>query len=299
MSDASFSEQSRSDFQRALFKAFMNRVWDSLSGQRTTLLSYDDIKEKLHIGGPIYRGVQTVRVDQIAGSLNRYHEFDRVFLPASDKLAARWQNVNRAFYQEVSLPPVVLYKVGQVYFVVDGHHRVSVAREQGQIFIEAEVRECYTRVDITADIKPEDLEILEDKVHFLERTSLDTIRPDADIKLTIPDGFDRMLEHIAVHGYFMGLDMQRDISEEEAIADWYDNVYMPVVNVIRETNILKEFPHKTEGDLYLWVLDHQHYLVSEEGETLQPPVDAARQFVEVKNKKTPRKKSNKKRSEKK
>ncbi|NTW13253.1 MAG: transcriptional regulator, partial [Anaerolineales bacterium] len=142
MSDESFSEQSRADFQRALFKSFMNRVWDSLSGQRTTLLSYDDIKEKLHIGGPIYRGVQTVRVDQIAGSLNRYHEFDRVFLPASDKLATRWQNVNRAFYQDVSLPPVVLYKVGQVYFVVDGHHRVSVAREQGQIYIEAEVREC-------------------------------------------------------------------------------------------------------------------------------------------------------------
>jgi len=219
MSDESYSEQSRSDFQRALFKAFMNRVWDSLSGQRTTLLSYDDIKEKLHIGGPIYRGVQTVRVDQIAGSLNRYHEFDRVFLPASDKLAARWQNVNRAFYQEVSLPPVVLYKVGQVYFVVDGHHRVSVAREQGQIFIEAEVRECYTRVNITPDIKPEDLEILEDKVHFLERTSFDDIRPEANIKLTIPDGFDRMLEHIAVHRYLMRLDLQRDISEEEDIAD--------------------------------------------------------------------------------
>lgn len=299
MSDESYSEQSRSDFQRARFKSFKNRVWDSLSGQRTTLLSYDNIKEKLHIGGPIYRGVQTVRVDQIAGSLNRYHEFDRVFLPASDKLATRWQSVNRAFYQDVSLPPVVLYKVGQVYFVVDGHHRVSVAREQGQIYIEAEVRECSTRVNITADIKPEDLEILEDKVHFLERTSLDSVKPEANIKLTIPDGFDRMLEHIAVHRYFMGLDLQRDISEEEAIADWYDRVYMPVVNVIRETDILKEFPQKTEGDLYLWVLDHQHYLVSEEGETLQPPVDAARKFVEVKNKKTPRKKSTTKRSEKK
>jgi len=299
MSDELFSEQSRSDFQRALFKAFMNRVWDSLSGQRTTLLSYDDIKEKLHVGGPIYRGVQTVRVDQIAGSLNRYHEFDRVFLPASDKLAARWQNINRAFYQEVSLPPVVLYKVGQVYFVVDGHHRVSVARDQGQVYIEAEVRECYTRVDITADIKPEDLEILEDKVHFLERTSLDSIKPEADIRLTIPDGFDRMLEHIAVHRFFMGLDLQLDVSEEEAIADWYDNVYLPVINVIRETNILKEFPNKTEGDLYLWVLDHQHYLVSKEGKTLQPPMDAARKFVEVKNKKAPRKKSMTKRSEKK
>jgi hypothetical protein len=298
MSD-SFSEQSRSDFQRALFKAFMNRVWDSLSGRRTTLLSYDDIKEKLRIGGPIYRGMQTVRVDQIAGSLNRYHEFDRVFLPASDKLASRWQNVNRAFYEEVSLPPVVLYKVGQVYFVVDGHHRVSVAREQGQIYIEAEVRECATRVDITPDIKPEDLEILEDKVHFLERTSLDTLIPQADIRLTIPDGFDRMLEHIAVHRYFMGLDLQRNISEEEAVADWYDHVYMPVVNVIRETNILEEFPNKTEGDLYLWVLDHQHYLVTEEGHPLQPPTDAARKFVEVKDKRTPRKKRTKKRSEKK
>lgn len=286
----SFSEQARTDFQRSLFKAFMNRVWATLSGKPTTLLSYDEIKEKLHIGGPIYRGVQTVRVDQIAGSLNRYHEFDRVFLPASDKLADRWQSVNRAFYQDISLPPVVLYKVGQVYFVVDGHHRVSVARGQGQIDIDAEVRECATRVNITADIKPEDLEMLEDKVHFLERTSLDTLIPEANIKLTIPDGFERMLEHIAVHHYFMGIDMQRDISEEEAITHWYDDVYMPVIKIIRDTNILKEFPKKTEGDLYLWVLDHQHYLASEEGIPLQPPEDAARIFFGDDNKKTVRKK---------
>jgi hypothetical protein len=276
MSDI-ISEQARSDFQKARFKAFMNRAWATLSGKPTTLLSYDEIKEKLRIGGPIYRGVKTVLVDQIAGSLNRYHEFDNVFLPASDQLADRWQSVNRAFYQEISLPPVVLYKVGQVYFVVDGHHRVSVARQQGQIYIEAEVRECATRVNITADIQPEDLIILETKVQFLERTSLDALKPDANIKLTIPDGFDRMLEHIAVHRYFMGIDWKRDISEEEAIAHWYDNVYMPVIHVIRDTDILKDFPTKTEGDLYLWVLDHQQYLVLE-GKPLQPPSDAARTF---------------------
>ncbi|HJR80664.1 MAG TPA: hypothetical protein VJ821_11370 [Anaerolineales bacterium] len=274
-----FSEQARADFQRARFKAFVNRLWGTLSGQPTTLLSYDEIKEKLRIGGPIYRGVQTVRVDQIAGSLNRYHEFDRVFLPVSDKLATRWQSVNRAFYQEISLPPVVLYKVGQVYFVVDGHHRVSVAREQGQIYIEAEVRECATRVNITPDIRLEDLVILGTKVNFLERTSLDSLRPDANIKVTIPDGFERMLEHIAVHRYFMGLDWKRDISEEEAVAHWYDTVYMPVVNVIRDTHILKDFPGKTEADLYLWVLDHQRYLV-QEGDSLQPPETAARTFVD-------------------
>jgi len=291
-----FNEQARADFQRARFKAFMNRVWGTLSGQPSTLLSYDEIKAKLRIGGPIYRGVKTVRVDQIAGSLNRYHEFDRVFLPASDKLAERWQSVNRAFYQEISLPPVVLYKVGQVYFVVDGHHRVSVAREQGQLYIEAEVRECATRVNITPNIKPEDLEILGNEVNFLERTSIDSLIPDANIKLTIPDGFDRMLEHIAVHRYFMGLDLKRDISEEEAIRDWYENVYMPIVRVIRETSILKEFPDKTEGDLYLWVLDHQHYLQEEEGVPLQPPEEAARVFFEedVKKKRTRKPRSDKK-----
>src|ERR1044071_4080772 len=157
--------QDHADFQRARFKAFMNRVWGALSGKPSMLLSYDEIKEKLHVGGPIYRGVQTVRVDQIAGSLNRYHEFDRVFQPASDKLAVRWQSVNRAFYQEISLPPVVLYKVAQVYFVVDGHHRVSVAHEQGQLYIEAEVRECATRVNLTPNIRMEDLEILGTKVN--------------------------------------------------------------------------------------------------------------------------------------
>jgi hypothetical protein len=190
----------------------------------------------------------------------------------------------------------VLYKVGEVYFVVDGHHRVSVAREQGQIYIEAEVRECATRVNITPNIKPEDLEILGNKVNFLERTSIDSLIPDANIKLTIPDGFDRMLEHIAVHRYFMGLDLKRDISEEEAIRDWYANVYMPIVKVIRETNILKEFPDKTEGDLYLWVLDHQHYLQDEQGVPLKPPEEAARIFFEedVKKKRTRKPRSDQK-----
>ncbi len=277
-----FTEQAKNDFQRARFKAFFNRVWGALSGQRTTLLSYDEIKEKLRVGGPIYRGVKTVRVDQIAGSLNRYHEFDRVFLPASDTLAERWQRVNRAFYQDISLPPVVLYKVGQVYFVVDGHHRVSVAREQGQLEIEAEVRECATRVNITPDIKPEDLEILESKVHFLERTALDHLRPSANIKLTIPDGFERILEHIAVHRYFMGLDLKRDITDNEAVSNWYDRVYLPIITVIRETDILSEFPGKTEGDLYLWVLDHQHYLAETEGRPLQPPEEAAKTFLKEK-----------------
>jgi hypothetical protein len=274
-----FASRVKSDFARARFKAFLNRARGVLSGQPETLLSYDEVKEKLRIGGPIYRGIKTVPIEKIAGSLNRYHQFDRAFLPLEDQIANRWQNVDRAFYQDISLPPVVLYKVGDVYFVVDGHHRVSVAREQGQEFIDAEVRECLTKVNITPDLKPEDLEILGEKVNFLERTGLDRIRPKAAIKLTIPDGFDRMLEHVAVHRYFMGLDLQRDISEEEGVAHWYDKVYLPIVGVIRRSGVLREFPGKTEGDLYLWILDRQRYL-SAQGRNLMTPARAAREFVD-------------------
>lgn len=279
MSDV-LSSRVRADYDHARFQAFLNRVWSVLSGQPTELLSYEEVKEKLHIGGPIYRGVQTVRVEQIAGSLNRYQAFDRAFLPRSDETSERWQSINRAFYEDVSLPPVVLYKVGDVYFVVDGHHRVSVARKQNQVFIDAEVRECSTKVKITPDMKPEDLESLHAKVHFIERTGIDHLRPDAEFDLTIPDGFLRMLEHIAVHRYFLGIDWKRDISEEEAVTHWYDTVYLPIVKVIRESKILKEFPGKTEGDLYLWTLDHQHYLMEQKGVALRPPEDAARDFIE-------------------
>jgi hypothetical protein len=289
MSNEILNERVKSDFSRARFKSFINQIFSVVSGKKNNLLSYDEVKEKLHIGGPIYRGVKTVRVADIVGSLNRYHEFDRAFLPKEDQLASRWQKVDRAFYQDVHLPPVVLYKVGEIYFVVDGHHRVSVAREQGTEYIEAEVRECATRINISADIQPEDLEILGSKINFFERTSIDKLRPESNIFLNIHDGFDRMLEHIAVHKYFMGINLKRDISDQEAIESWYDTVYMPIIEVIRKSDVLKNFPNKSESDLYLWILDHQHYLAESFGQPLLPPKEAAKKFLTTKNKKKTKK----------
>lgn len=273
------SARVQADFARARSKAFLNDVLALFSRQRNNLLSYDQVKEKLHIGGPIHRGIRTVEISRIVGSVNRYRDFDRAFLPVHNRIANRWQNIDRAFYEDVSLPPVVLYKVGEVYFVVDGHHRVSVARQQGQEFIEAEVRECHVKVPVGPDLQPEDLEILGARVEFLERTGLDRLRPGAQIEVTVPDGYSRILEHIAVHRYFMGLDEKRDISEEEAVTHWYDTVYLPIVKVIQDRDMLKEFPGRTEGDLYLWVLDHQHFLF-DHGKDLSPPEEAAYEYVE-------------------
>ena len=266
------------DYSRARLRAFFGDLMAYVRGRPNDLLSYDQVKEKLRLGGPIYRGVKVVPVAQIVGSLDRYRDFDRAFLPTQGHTAERWRKISRAFYEDVGLPPVLLYKVGEVYFVVDGNHRVSVARDQGQEYIDAEVREVAVRVPVTPDLQPEDLVFLGEKVEFLERTGLDKLRPDARIDLTVLGGYERMLEHIAVHHYFMGLDWKRDIGEEEAVAHWYDEVYLPIVRVVRESGILSEFPDRTEGDLYLWVIDHQHYL-AEHGAQLSPPAEAAQDYL--------------------
>jgi hypothetical protein len=240
-------------------------------------LSYDEVREKLRVGGPIYRGVRTVLVKNIAGSVNRYRDFDRAFLPTQNYTADRWLKISRAFYKDISLPPVLLYQVGEVYFVVDGNHRVSVAREKGQEYLEAEVRECAVRVPLTPDVRAEDLEELGVKVDFLERTALDKLRPDSRIEVTVLGGYERLLEHIAVHKYYMGLDFKRDIGDEEAVTHWHDAVYRPLVDAIERTGVIDRFPERTESDLYLWVIDHQHYLrESQPGVT---PEQAAEHFV--------------------
>ncbi len=277
------TRRAATDFSWARLKSFLNRIRSTVSGRPNALLSYEEVRSFLHLGGAIYRGVETVRLDDIVGSLNRYQDFDRAFMPVKNGTAGRWENVDLAYYQHKDLPPVLLYKVGQVYFVVDGHHRVSVAREQGLEDIEAEVRECTTRINITPDLKPEDLLILGEKVEFLERTHLDRLRPRAKIRLTIVGGFDRMAEHIAVHRYFMGVDLKREITDEDAVTDWYDTVYLPIVRVIRQSNILREFRGRTEADLYLWVLDRQQYLSQAEGQALRAPEHAARDFLNARD----------------
>ena len=253
-------DQARIDFDTARRKAFWNEIVSFLSGRPNRLLSWDEVRDKLGVRGQVYWGIRAVPVDKIIGSVGRYRDFDRVFLPTQDRTASRWRSIARAHYDDVSLPPVKLYKIGDAYFVLDGNHRVSVAREQGVEFVDAEVIEAATRVPVTADLDAGDLEIKGEYTRFLERTRLDELRPDQRIEFTIGGGYERLLEHIAVHRYFMGLEQQRFIPEDEAVCDWYGHVYLPLVYIIREKDTLADFPGRTEADLYLWVMDHQHYL---------------------------------------
>jgi hypothetical protein len=257
------------DFAIARRKAFWHEVVSFLSGRPNRLLAWDDVCGKLGIRGRVYRGVQAVPVSKIIGSVGRYRDFDRVFLPTQEHTAGRWRSIARAHYDDVSLPPVKLHKVGDAYFVLDGNHRVSVARERGIQFVDAEVIEATSRVPVTAELDADHLEIKGEYARFLDRTRLDELRPDQSIDFTSGGGYERLLEHIAVHRYFMGVEQQRFVSDDEAVCDWYDNVYLPLVSIIREKDILRDFPGRTEADLYLWIMDHQHYLREQFGNGVQ------------------------------
>ena len=141
------NDLARQDFDRAVSRAFWRRILARLTRENNELLPFDEIREQLPIRGQHYRGLQEVPVDKILGSLGRYRDFDRAFLPIQTRTKARWISIDRAHYEEIILPPVELYQIGEVYFVRDGNHRVSVARERGQTYIDAFVtRDRYPGV---------------------------------------------------------------------------------------------------------------------------------------------------------
>jgi len=274
-----YQSQTKSDFNKARFKAVVHDIFAGIRNRPNELLSFDAVKRSLKIFGQNYLGIQTVPLADIVGSATlRYHDFDRAFMPSQDFTESRWRRVDAAYYQSKNLPPVQLYKIGQVYFVRDGHHRVSVARDKGQEYIDAEVIEVKTRVPLTPDLIANDLEIVGEYDKFIEKTRIDRIRPDHSIRFSEPDGYSRLLEHIAVHRYFLGGEQNRRIPWDDAVASWYDTLYMPTVKIIRERDILKDFPHRTEADLYLWIMDHYYYL--NEGTGSVALEDAAMHFAQ-------------------
>ena len=256
-----FNQETENDFNRARIKAFFAELQAKLTGRPNEPVSFEAVKQSLKTFGQSYRGIMTVPIEKIVGSATlRYNDFDRAFLPLQSRTKSRWRSIDRAYYEDKLLPPVQLYQVGDVYFVRDGHHRISVAHERGQTFIDAEVIEVQTRVPLSPELLATDLEIVGEYADFVERTQIDKLRPDQSIKFSEPGGYARLIEHIAVHRYFMGEEEQHKIPWKDAVTDWYDTLYVPVVQIVRDHNMLQDFPHRTEADLYLWIMDHHYYL---------------------------------------
>jgi nucleotide-binding universal stress UspA family protein len=235
----------------------MERIMARLTGRSADLLSYDEVRQKLGARGSKRVSLREIPLDAIVGSVGRYTDFTRSFLPRKDSDENRWARVQMAVKGLKGVPAIDVYQIGEAYFVRDGNHRVSVARQLGAAHIQARITEIHSRVPLSPDVQPDDLILKAEYADFLERTNLDRLRPEVDLEVTAPGRYQLIEEHIGVHRHFMGIEQQREIPFEEAAAHWLDRIYLPVVRVIRRRGVLRDFPGRTETDLYLWVSEHR------------------------------------------
>jgi hypothetical protein len=267
-------------YQSARRKAIFDELFGLVRGRAPELLSFEQVQNALQAWQQVEgRQPQVIPLDKIVGSVGRYKDFTREFLPKDSIDEARWRAVDTAMHSQVGLPPIEVYQIGEIYFVKDGNHRVSVARANGLRDIEAYVTRVETPVPMTADTWPEDLALKAAYADFLRQTHLEDLRPDAEVEVTEFYSYTELLEHICVHRYYMGLEQEREISWDEAVISWYDHVYLPVTAAIWASDILEKFPGRTAADLYLWVSRHREDL-AQEGGAFPTPVQAVTDLSE-------------------
>ena len=264
----SITQQTYSDFSRARGKAVLSQIQHFLDTDRNKLLSFNDVKDILKPRNEVYRGSQAVPIKLIVGSEGRYHDFNKYFLPKREHLRQRWQRVDEAHIKDVILPPIQLYEIGGVYFVRDGNHRVSVAKTQNVEFIDADVTSLATEINIKPSMTTDDLRealVLYEKNIFYEKTDFGKLTNYWNLDFSAAGRYDVIYNHILVHKYYLNENKEEEIPFCDALVSWYNNVYNPVITIIREQWLLANFVGRTEADLYVWIIKHWDFLKKKYG----------------------------------
>jgi len=261
--------QALDDFEAARFRAFRKAVQAALTRRARRSISLNQVLDAARLEGQADRGVRDIPLDRIVGSAGtaKTRDFDPAFLPTSRRLRHRWSRVYTAMV-EGEIPPIDVYQLGDTYYVIDGHHRVSVARSLGRDTIAAHVTEVRTRAPLGRDVDAAELLRAAEYARFLEATQLDRLRPDARLECSRLGRYDQLLKHILGHKYFLGLD-GRKVTLPEAAASWYDTVYLPIAEVIRRHRVLEQLPGWTEADVYVEIT-RRWLELSEAGEVSGP-----------------------------
>ncbi|MDX1615599.1 MAG: ParB N-terminal domain-containing protein, partial [Candidatus Promineifilaceae bacterium] len=245
------------DFEDARRRAAVQRVLASLRGQSSDLLSFDEIHEQLGPRGSQERGLQEIPLDAIVGSVGRHRDFTRTFLPRHADDEGRWARL-KTHIDRRGMDPITVYKLGEAYFVIDGNHRVSIARQRGDKTIQAYVTEIETRVALDPDDSTEQIICKARYAAFLEKTELDDLRPGADLLMSMCGYYQDLLDQIETEHYLLQLDPKRqEVPYSEAVTRWYDRVYLPLVSLARRLGLARHFPGRTETDLYVMLTKHR------------------------------------------
>lgn len=262
------SHEASERFRRSLMRAQFADLLGMMSGRNRDLVSYEEVARRVKAYQQIEQGTQMIPLNAIVGSVGRYRDFNKEFLPRSNINKDRWTRVDSVLHSLEGYPPIEVYKIGDVYFVRDGNHRVSVGRANGLTHIEAYVTEVQTAIPLTHDDFERDQWLVKiEHADFQQKTRLDELRPDNNVRITVPGRYTILLRHIFVHQYLRNQDLDREGSRQwlgwfDAVTSWYDNVYTPICAAIHDYGLLDQFPNRTEADLYLWVTHHREELAS-------------------------------------
>jgi hypothetical protein len=268
----------RTSFDRARRRSAYRRLARVVRGEASPdLLPLEEATRRLRPFERRYVGLRPIPVRNVVGTDSRGGDFDRDFLPRRPDIGPRWRRVEQA-YPDGDFPPIVVYQLGEAYFVLDGHHRVAIARQRGMETIDAEVTELRARWHLRADADIVELIHAEQQRIFMEESGLDQVRPDLCINFSRPVGYIELLETIQLHGYHAMLASGKALDPAVISVSWLDEVYEPTVAAIRREGLDRAYPEATEADLFLCVWQRRRELMPEVG--CSPLEQAARRIVE-------------------
>jgi ParB-like nuclease domain len=259
-------DQRLTTFDRARRKRAYRRLARVVSGNRPTreLLPLEETTTRLRPFSRTYVGLRVIPVRQIVGTEGRTSDFDRDFLPIRSTIKQRWRQVERGF-PDGDFPPIVVYQIGDAYFVIDGHHRVAIARQRGVETIDAEVTELCARWHLPVEADLLELIHAEQERIFMDESGLGAVHPNLRIRFTRPVGYIELLENVQLHGYHLMLANGRVLEPSEIAADWYDRVYLPALEAIERERLADAYPETTEADRFLCVSQRRRELLPEWG----------------------------------
>ena len=194
----------------------------------------------------VNRGTRVVSVDQIVGSVGRYHDFDGTFSPKSHLPRERLDKIRRAMRKGKSLPPVDLYQIKDEYYVLDGNHRIAAAKSLERSDITARIVECIPSKDTLENV------LYRERSNFYAKTGL-----HFSIELTEVGQYAYLLRQIDDHRKYRERKLEKPVPFEEAAEDWYKTIYWPLASMIKNGGLHASFPKRTIADLYAYISYHQ------------------------------------------
>ncbi|MFT4396519.1 chromosome partitioning protein ParB [Gordonia lacunae] len=223
-----------------------------------TILPFDEVVAALGRTGETSLGLQVVEVSSIVGSVDRTKDFDRYFRPTSSRGRERWQRLAAAQRRGESVPPVQLYRIGSMHFVIDGHHRVSIAIARNWATIDAYVTLIHTRISPDGINATSDLVLKDHRRLFLSRVPLEGSQAEA-IRLSFPFDYAELAENVEAWGFRLSQEIGEFLNRTETARRWFGEEFLPVVRMARRAGIRPDL--ESDAELYMWVACERYRLV--------------------------------------